>query len=74
MVSNCVLGSIESATYPLPGTSCLGSLGWVGENGYAYGSFSPAALLGERRVSARPGWVGEIKGHFEQPVRRDNSL
>ncbi len=34
--SNFVLGSIESSTYPLPGTSCLGSLGWVGENGYAF--------------------------------------
>jgi len=41
----CVLGSKKSSTYPKPGKSCLGSSGWVGENRYASGFVSPAALL-----------------------------
>jgi hypothetical protein len=40
-----VLGSSKSSTYPTWETSCLGSSGWAGEESYAYGFDSPAALL-----------------------------
>jgi hypothetical protein len=41
-----VLGSKESSTYPTTGKApVLADAGWVGENRYASGSFSPAALL-----------------------------
>ena len=30
-------------------------------------SYTPAALLGTRRVSARQGWAGEKNGLFEHP-------
>jgi len=42
-----VLGVEKSSTYLTPGKSCLGSSGRVGENGYASGFSSPAALLAE---------------------------
>jgi hypothetical protein len=44
-VPNFVLGSKKSSTYPIEAKSCLGSSGRVGENTYASGFFSPAALL-----------------------------
>lgn len=34
--------------YPTRRTSCLSSLGWVGENRYASGYVSPAASLDDR--------------------------
>jgi len=40
-----VLGSSKSSTYPTWETSCLGSSGWAGEESYASGFDSPAALL-----------------------------
>ena len=36
---------------------------------YASGIVLPAALLVERRVSARRGWAGEKRGHFEHPEK-----
>jgi hypothetical protein len=53
MASNFVLGSGKSSTYP---------------RGYASGFLSPAASLGEGRVSARRGWAGENIDHFEHPL------
>ena len=44
-VPNVVLGSKKSSTYPFEAKSCLGSEGRAGENEYASGFFSPAALL-----------------------------
>ena len=52
MASNFVLSSGKSSTYP---------------GGYASGFLSPAASLGEGRVSARRGWAGENINHFEHP-------
>jgi len=33
-------------------------------------SYTAAALLGTRRVSARQGWAGEKSGLFQHPARR----
>ena len=52
MAPSFVLGSKQSSTYPVLGKSCLDSSGRAGENEYASGRFSPAALLDD---------------HFEQP-------
>ena len=49
-----VLGSKKSSTYP---------------RGYACGFFSPAALRGKQRVSARLGRAGVMDDHFEHPKR-----
>src|SRR5438067_4489567 len=43
----CVLGSSKSSTYP-SGEELPGSSGWAGENCYASGFDSPAALLDSR--------------------------
>jgi hypothetical protein len=48
MAPNVVLGSSKSSTYPTRETSCLGSLGWVGEKWYDSGFDLPAALLVDR--------------------------
>ena len=40
----------------------------TGTRGYAAGFLSPAASLGEGRVSARRGWAGENIDHFEHPL------
>ena len=41
--------------------------GRVGEDRYASGFDTPAALPGKQRVLARWGRVGVIEGRFEQP-------
>jgi hypothetical protein len=53
--------------YP-SGEELPGSSGWAGENCYASGFDSPAALPAERRVSARRGWAGKNRGRFEHPA------
>ena len=40
----------------------------VRPRGYASGFFSPAALLGKRRVLARQGWAGEKSDRFDKPA------
>jgi hypothetical protein len=55
MTPNFVLGSKTSSTYL---------------RRYACGVFLPAALPEERCVSARQGWAGENKGHFEHPANK----
>ena len=51
-ISNFVLGSLASSTYP---------------RGYASGAASPAALTGKGRVLARLGWEGVMVDLFEHP-------
>ena len=54
LVPSGVLASFRPSTYPTWETSCLGSSGWAGEEGYAFGLSLAAALL---------------DGLFEHPVR-----
>jgi hypothetical protein len=44
----------------------------VRPRGYASGFLSPAASLGEGRVSARRGWAGKNIDHFEHPLEFAN--
>jgi hypothetical protein len=75
MASNFVLGSGKSSTETRPPhhsaartNVVLLSRRTVRPTGYASGFLSPAASLGEGRVSARRGWAGENIDHFEHPL------
>jgi hypothetical protein len=75
MASNFVLGSGKSSTGTRPPHHSAARTDLVllirrtvRPRGYASGFLSPAALLGEGRVSARRGWAGENIDHFEHPV------
>jgi hypothetical protein len=75
MASNFVLGSGKSSTGTRPPHHSAARTDLVllirrtvRPRGYASGFLSPAASLGEERVSARRGWAGENIDHFEHPV------
>ena len=79
MASNFVLGSRKSSTETRPPHHSAARTNvvllirrTVRPRGYAYGFLSPAASLGEERVSARRGWAGENIDHFEHPLRFTN--
>ena len=44
------------------------AMGGVGKNSLRFASSLAAAVLGERRVLARRGWVGETGSLFEHPA------
>ena len=75
MASNFVLGSRKSSTETRPPHHSAARTDvvllirrTVRPRGYASGFLSPAASLGEGRVSARRGWAGENIDHFEHPL------
>jgi len=73
--SNVVLSSSKSSTGTRPPHHSAARTDLVllirrtvRPRGYASGFLSPAASLGEGRVSARRGWAGENIDHFEHPL------
>ena len=79
MASNFVLGSGKSSTGTRPPHHSTARTALVllirrtvRPRGYASGFLSPAASLGEGRVSARRGWAGENIDHFEHPLESAN--
>jgi len=74
MASNFVFGSGKSSTETRPPYHSAARTDLVllirrtvRPRGCAPGFLSPAASLGEERVSARRGWAGENIDHFEHP-------
>ena len=75
MASNFVLGSGKSSTGTRPPHYSAARTDLVllirrtvRPRGYVSGFLSPAASLGEGRVSARRGWAGENIDHIEHPL------